>query len=222
MATLIVPATLHQLQTLLQHIYDVPAAPDVRDYLITCETTARALAPHAPDGPERLLVAEQEDELALSLYLEESLLRQLKDDDPMQQLHNGNLDASLVALEGLSHFLFLIWSARNDRQTTQLELETQAEVDKFVACSFLVAGQDWGGNARALFDAQFGRPRFASNLDIEQRQRYQKASQLAGSYCRWLLQQHSDARHAATRLTELRRFYRLERRRKISRLERMH
>jgi len=37
-----------------------------------------------------------------------------------------------MLLEGVSHFLYLTWNAHYDRQVSLLDLELQAEVDKFV------------------------------------------------------------------------------------------
>ena len=43
----------------------------------------------------------------VSLYLEQSVVEHLRDDDPTQRLHDGNLPDVLTALKGISHFLYL-------------------------------------------------------------------------------------------------------------------
>ena len=42
------------------------------------------------------------------------------------------MECFCLALEGVSHFLYLIWNASFDRSVTLLEMELQAEIDKFV------------------------------------------------------------------------------------------
>ena len=44
----------------------------------------------------------------------------------------ASLDALCQIIEGVSHFVYVAERARVDRETTQLELELQAEVDKWV------------------------------------------------------------------------------------------
>ncbi len=80
-------------------------------------------------------------ELALSLYLDPALLRRLEAADPLERLHGGNVADCLTALEGVSHFLYLVWNASHDRAVSLLELEMQAEVDKFIVSHWLLRRQ---------------------------------------------------------------------------------
>ena len=90
---------------------------------------------------EELIVAEPaggSDELALSLYLDPALLARLARADPLGRLHAGNVADYWTALEGVSHFLYLAWNAGHDKPVSLLELEMQAEVDKYVASYWLL------------------------------------------------------------------------------------
>ena len=133
---------LSRLQELIGGIYDVRVAHDVYDFLVT----DRAALPHAARGgtaEEELLVAQSADgaEVALSLYLDPALLERLAQRRSARDLHGGNVADCLTALEGVSHFLYLAWSAGHDRPVSVLELEMQAEVDKFVASHLLLRRQ---------------------------------------------------------------------------------
>lgn len=213
-------APLNQMQDLLQGIYDIQPGCAVGDFLITDEELARQLAPTARASRERVLILQEPDALNLSLYLEAELVERLSADDPLYRLHPRNFDDFATALEGLSHFLFLTWSATTDRQTSQLELETQAEVDKFICALFLSTAQGQG-DADALHKRLFAAPAFDSRLNGEERSRYQGANRMAARYCRQLKQAYPHAGDRRDLLSELRRFYRQGARRKLARLSRL-
>src|SRR5437773_5837365 len=134
---------LSRLQHLLGGIYDVRIAHDVYDFLVT----DRGRLPHAARSgvaDEELLVAQPadgSDEVVMSLYLDPALLERLRREDPLRRLHAGNLADCWTALEGVSHFLYLAWNAGHDRPVSLLELEMQAEVDKYVVSYWLLRRQ---------------------------------------------------------------------------------
>ena len=69
---------LRDLQDFLARLYSIEAPADVLDYLITDARQARALEGNgARDAEEKLLLAEEADELHLSLYLDQELLERL-------------------------------------------------------------------------------------------------------------------------------------------------
>ena len=78
-------------------------------------------------GREVLLVREEDDELELLLVLPKKLAQ-----GNWQTL---SLDERCQVVEGASHFLMVCERARRERSTTQLELELQAEVDKWLILS---------------------------------------------------------------------------------------
>ena len=79
---------LGRLQQQLTATYQADVAHDVRDYLVTDRKLAMALAGDSAvaSSGETLLVSEDEDGLALSLYLESELLSRLERDNPAEQL----------------------------------------------------------------------------------------------------------------------------------------
>jgi hypothetical protein len=219
---------LSHLQELIGGIYDVRIAHDVYDFLVT----DRAHLPPAARGgavEEELLVAQSADgsEVALSLYLDPHLLGRLAQADPLQSLHTGNVADCLTALEGVSHFLYLAWNAGHDRPVSLLELEMQAEVDKFIASHLLLRRQSPGRFPLELRRVLFERSRPDPRLDAARAGVYREASHYAERFCRRLEQslvRRRTARQEAGAdgqvLAELRRFYRLSHARKRAHIER--
>lgn len=212
-------ACLRDLQHHLERIYELDVSRDceVDRFLITDAELAGTLegAAHARALPEKLLVWEQEDELHVSLYLEPDVIEVLTSNDPIRSLNDGNLAAFWSALEGVSHFLYLVWNARHGRGISLFELELQAEVDKFVGAAFLLARQRRLRVPRELHEQVFARPRFDPRLIDGEWRRYRHANQFASLYCGRLRRRYL-SNHGAGLLRELRRFYRLTHRYKLN------
>lgn len=193
------------LQGLLETIYDVPCGYRADEFLITDPALARALDRDGRPNREKLLIRHGDGTLDLSLYIDAGALATLVRDDPLARLDDDNFDAFCLVLEGVSHFLYVAWNAKFDKRVTLLELELQAEVDKFVAASALLRRQHRRPAGRALLHRLFGRVRFADALGAAERARYVDAHCYARRYCQQLAQRLHRRRRV---VADLRRFYR--------------
>jgi hypothetical protein len=217
---------LRRLQDFIGDIYDVSISHDVYDFLVT---DRQHLPPAArTNGPtdEELIVAQPEGsngEIALSLYLDPELLERLHRADPMERLHDGNVADYWTALEGVSHFLYLAWNAGHDKPVSLLELEMQAEVDKYVASYWLLRRQFPDRFPAELLRLLFERTRIDPRLAAGREDLYREASRYAEKFCRRLEQSLRGAREGRSEarvLAELRRFYRLTNARKVAHIDR--
>jgi len=220
---------LTRLQRLIGGIYDVSIAHDVYDFLVTDRARLPAAAQRG-SAEEQLIVAEPEegsDELGLSLYLDPALLGRLAREDPLVRLHAGNVADYWTALEGVSHFLYLAWNARHDKPVSLLELEMQAEVDKYVVSYWLLRRQFPYHFPAELRRVLFACTRLDPRLSPEGAGLYREASRYAERFCgrleralggSWGRGTGSGAERAV--LAELRRFYRLTNARKRAHIER--
>jgi hypothetical protein len=204
---------LQGLQSLLERLYDIDIDYDVCDFLITDRGGVAGLAPGAVtcDTEEELLLAETADGAGMALYLEPGLLRRLEGADPVGALTEGNLADYCTALEGVSHFVYSAWRLDSDLPVSLLELETQAEVDKYAVTVFLLADQQGGGYPAHVHPRLFDRVSFDARLEPDQYARYRTAHRSAAHYCRRLERRfvtRGEARIEAL-VRELRRFYRL-------------
>ncbi|HEV8018491.1 MAG TPA: hypothetical protein VGP32_08040 [Steroidobacteraceae bacterium] len=219
---------LTRLQQLIGGIYDVSVAHDVYDFLVT-DRRQLPQAVRAGTAEEELLVAQPadgSDELALSLYLDPALLGRLAREDPLVRLHSGNVADCWTALEGVSHFLYLAWNARHDKPVSLLELEMQAEVDKYVVSYWLLRQQFPGHFPAELRRLLFARTRVDPRVAAARAGMYREASRYAERFCRRLEQALARSRGGSPQrggdgavLAELRRFYRLTHTRKRALIE---
>jgi hypothetical protein len=204
------------MQHCLTELYALELEHQVNDFLITDRWLATVLGGQQRPVDEELLIQEGDGEAAVSLYLAEELVARLEANDPVETLSSDNLADFWTAFEGVSHFVYFAYKTSQDRSVTRLEMELQAEVDKFITTALLLRQQDGrlpDGLHRWLFDL----PRLADDLDAEQAERYERANHYAARYCRRIWPQLVNDSQGLTR--ELRRFYRLPRENKIGHIE---
>jgi hypothetical protein len=171
---------LRSVQRQLERFYALESAPDVVDFVRTGE----------PAGRETLVLRQAEDALEIRLLL-----------PPLDDL--GSLDRFLQLVEGVSHFVYVAERARTNLPATRLELELQAEVDKFVVLAR--GGRIDSEQARTLHARLYERVRYLHPPGSEDGDRYRLANDLAARFVARLLER-SDA--AAGVVRTLRRFYR--------------
>lgn len=206
---------LEQVQQRLSGLYQADPGHDIRDFLITDRALAVALGGEAlvAGSEETVLVAEDGDDVRLSVYLEAELLARLNSADPLNDLKPDQLADLCQVVEGVSHFNYLAWCAARDRPVTLFELELQAEVDKYLSTLILSLEQGDAFGAR-LHGWLFDDPAYRDELDAGQRERYEAASNYAGRFCLRLRERLKSGDRAA--LPELRQFYRCSQQGKIS------
>ena len=142
---------------------------------------------------EALLLRESEGELEMALVVPATT--------PAAAVLNEN-DGWLQLAEGVSHFVYVANRARQELPSTQLELELQAEVDKFVLLVLEQVPYD-RGEAFEVHSRLFERVTYLHEAGTELGDRYRTANDLAARFVRRLMAHGHETTHAA-----LRRFYR--------------
>ena len=112
----------------------------------------------------------------MALFVDAAALANLERHDPAARLDDCNFTDFCLAVEGVSHFVYVALAAARERPVSQLELELQAEVDKFVCCALMLGGSP--GLRRRLF----GDVAYADDLSADERERYRTANLHAGRY----------------------------------------
>jgi hypothetical protein len=195
---------LDSIQEHLENIYGIRCEYRARDFLVTDADAARELGGTAR-AREELLVSEGEGGLELALYLDPALLSRVT-------AARGPLDADLgdfcEVAEGVSHFLYVAHTAELNRSVSLLELEAQAEVDKFAICTLLGWSRHVGRWAGTLVKRLFEQVQLRGHLDADEQWRYAEANRLGRRYASRLLPLVEGGRLERL-LSELRHGYRL-------------
>jgi hypothetical protein len=173
------PELLRRLQRRLERFYHLEETPDVREFVREAVGAAER---------EALLLRESEGELEMALVVPGTAANE--NDDWLQ------------LAEGVSHFVYVANRARQELPATHLELELQAEVDKFVLLVLEQVPFD-RGEAFEVHSRLYERVRFLHEAGTELGDRYRTANDLAARFVRRLMSGGTTSTHAT-----LRRFYR--------------
>ena len=199
---------LTRIQARINELYDVDSMPV--EPFICSEEEARAAVGDAVSRGEVLLVSEDAEGISVGLYVAESALESIRAGE-------HSLEAFWLAAEGVSHFVYLVFRAQNDESVTQLELELQAEVDKYATA--LLDG--WGvglmkERSRQIRRRLFDDADFLDDAGTELGDRYRVATRAAARVVANLERRFVAREDLNGLVGELRRFYRLGRREKLA------
>ena len=211
---------LGSIQESIANVYETPVSFSVEDFLITdLASLGRSKHTRTADTPETLYVQETEDNLDISLFIDKEVIKFLNDRSSVDSWSFDDIKGYLFALEGVSHFQYLIWNAERKKSVTLFELELQAEVDKYVFASMIIAKQHGGCIPKDLYGYLFDTVSFRSELTPQVANRYRDANHYAGKYCRALKTEFPWQHNQQDCLTDIRRFYRLPQNEKVRRIE---
>jgi len=199
---------IDRVQDHLEAIYGITCAARAEGFLVDREAAVLLGATGRAD--EELLVSEGDGELELALYLAPTLLRRLEayGSDSLHSLLERELDGFCQVAEGVSHFVYVAHTAVHGRTVSLLELEAQAEVDKFALCLLQKWGEGVGAWAEELLRRLFDRVSYRAKLSEAERWRYEEANRLSRNFCNRLMG-HVSGRRLERLLSELRYAYRL-------------
>ena len=180
-------ALASRIQRGLENLYRLDRAVDVDDFVI-----------HAGVGErEALLVRQTDDGLELRLRLPRLPGRECEGDD---------LDPICQIIEGVSHFVYLAHRASREQETTQLELELQAEVDKYVVLAASLEGFD-AASSRRLRGRLYEEVAYAHAPDTVEGERYRIANDRARRFTGRLEREYVARGRYGELRAELRRFF---------------
>src|SRR5258706_11533129 len=170
-----------QVQRLLMWVHGVEETAQARDSLVGAAVRER-VAPEA-SADEALLLSESGDELYVGLFLGETVLAQLSRGAEAPWSHE-RLRGFCAAAEGVSHFLYLLHRARARRPVSQLELEAQGELDKYLCVLLQLWAVGRRGASAQLRHRLFQRAALGSGLPADEHEPYPVARGLAAACAR--------------------------------------
>ena len=205
--------SLDYFQERLQDIYEIDVVHRANDFLISDGVLADSLLgqPKSFPSKEKLLISEHAEGIDLSLYISADVISHINNAHPVELITKGKYSEFCLILEGVSHFLYLVWNAGHNRQVTLFEMELQAEIDKFILLSSFCDDESDMVLASRISGWLFEKHTYNDMLTDDELGRYEQASYYAGKYCMGLQQQYRLSYSNKNLLNELRRFYRFSR-----------
>lgn len=186
------------MQTALEALYQFQIEENVEDFLIS--------GPSLNNKKEILYIYQHPKTIELGLFIEPSLLKTLEHHNPLKGLSAKNLSPFCTALEGVSHFLYLLGRVALRQPVTRLELELQAEIDKYLLTSALYH-RHFHRYPPFLFQYLFENFQWCQSVTLSSRQRYQQANRFAAKFCTDLEQNYLRQGKWDLGLNQARQFY---------------
>lgn len=144
------------------------------------------------DNQNALLVSEQDQDVDIAICLQRSLLEKLDALELPLDFHIDHLSDLSVVVEELSHFQYFCENASRNRVLSPLELEIQAEVDKFSYSLDCLERQNQKELEAAVFHRLFDEFQVGAWVKEEEIPVYEHAHHVARAFCRKLLHLKDD------------------------------
>lgn len=209
---------INKVQNQLEKIYGIKLDQRACEYLINQEEARNYLkVPTQHKIPKELFFVRkpEEDTVEIALFLDVNLIKNLQENDPYQALNHKNLSDFCILIEGISHFVYFLWKAGQNKSITQLEMELQAEIDKFIMLFFYLQSDHTPQAVWQLFESLFENFKLFENLSKESKERYVTASHLASRFCYNFKKHHEATKKIDSLVDELRQFYNFSQQEKI-------
>lgn len=206
---------IDKVQSQIEKIYGIRVGELAENYLIGNQELLELLpAGQSTVVPKELFLVTpnpKDNVVEVALFLDAELRQNLANNNPLKRLSGSNISDFCTLIEGVSHFVYYLYKAGINSEITQLEMELQAEIDKFVLLSlFIEANVDKVEVLEMLFENYY----LFENLTPEEIQRYETAAGLAKKYC-YALSKIFKKTDASRLIKELRYFYPLSHQQKI-------
>jgi hypothetical protein len=207
---------LAEIQKEIEATYQIDCPFSVDEFLLDESERESFLGriPWLAHSQEALLVEQENRDLHVGLLFDSQLLEWSRR-QAFKDLAFDSLLQAAPLIEGVSHFVYLIWRASQERPVTQLELELQAEVDKFI----LFSRESSLAHSEKLLQGLFCDVNWLESLAPEEKHRYETAAKMASKYCRFLKARYLTPRQNEGFFPEIRLFYRMSQAEKIRHIQ---
>jgi hypothetical protein len=169
-----------RLQCLIEDLYRLESPLRVEDFCVDAASLVDVV--DLRGKREMLLIVTDEHATDVGLFIAEEVIegaqRFVDSTDVLDRA--DAIDDFCVALEGVSHFVYFMFCGNaQTRPVSLIELELQAELDKFLFLRLLCPVPE-------LRERLFARFRLREGLLPEEEERYRVANARAHRYARWL------------------------------------
>ena len=209
------PTHLASIQSHLEEIYQLQNVPSIEPFVLLDTRVAEVFRTSTDKATsklsEQLFIHNESNELLISLYLDPELLNRVEQANPYDAISQSNLAEYCTVLEGVSHFLYLVSHVQARHSVRAIELELQAEVDKFFGILTLCGIQAQSIEIFGLVRWLFSQIKINKKMAPVLKRRYRLANYYAYKYCTKLLQNNMDGSglDRDKLFKDLRYFYRL-------------
>ena len=176
---------LGHIQRSIESVYRIETPEEVERFCLERHHVDFFVSDELKARREVLLIRDEGEHANIGLYLAEEVRQRAdrfarRSEWPDAEGSFAHIDDFCVVLEGVSHFVYLTYcGGTQDRPVSRLELELQAELDKFILLRLAAPIPN-------LVDRLFSGVRYHEELDPQEHERYRIANDRAKRYARWM------------------------------------
>lgn len=211
--------TISTIDRALKNLYNLQSALEAKDFLIQ-------VPPVGGEAPPAGLYIDtsqlDQDTLSMGIYLSPKTASSLETFSSWSSRWTlQQFSAFGHAAEEISHFRYVAHHAPQGRSVSQLELEFQGEIDKFLLAFFALNPTENAGEVfSSLWDRFFKDFQWRERLGSEEKVRYEEANRLAKAFLVKHASLIQSGKSKDKLLKLMRDFYRLSMEEKVSRATR--
>lgn len=193
---------IHAIDRALIDLYAIDSEMAATDFLLSPGNQTQSGALIIEKGTS-------EEDLNIGILLNPKIAEALTQFRTWPAINNpiNEIRSLAVATEEVSHFRYFVFHTLQSRAVSELEIEFQGEIDKFLVFYFAMGKIDSPG-FDSLFQQFFEKFSFAPDLSEERRHRYEEAHRRAKSFISRLRGPLIEAKTPEAVFQYLRRFYR--------------
>lgn len=222
---------IRQFDRAIKKLYNLESTHRAENFLIEPSSPkARAIPELATEQQGAVIVkytSGDAENVDLGIFLGEPVKKALSQIEKLtpEKWLGEQAQALSVAAEEISHFHYLVYRFELDRTVSQLELELQGEIDKFLLLFFTISSKAAVEGRHvfdSLFEQLFFRFSWSKSLSAEQQARYEAANHQARQFIKNFGETVLNKKSQEECLEYLRHFYRLSQSEKIGFISRLY
>jgi len=225
-----VKTVVQKIDRAIKQLYNLDSPHRAENFLIDSNSpklrTMPVVAPSEQAGAVIIKISKlEEGNVDLGIIFGEKVQAELSQIERVEpaQWPFLQINALSVAAEEISHFHYLVDRFQLEHTVTQLELELQGEIDKFLLIFFLTqqASKENPNLFEKIFDQVFSHFHWTRGLSSEDQQRYEQANTQARQFIKNFGESVWSRKSPEQCLDYLRHFYRLSQSEKLGFISRL-
>ncbi len=179
---------LNDIESLLLNYYNLRNSHRISQYIVSTPEL-KNLGNEFTDTPKRAFTVLQENsspqknsDIFLGVFFDSQLQNTLEKALLKKNFDLNFVDILCVTIEETSHFHFLVDRISKEMPVTQLEIETQGEIDRFIILCLFLSKFLGSSNPQQIIYMLFDLAKFA--VSPQEKEVYQKASNTAELFLR--------------------------------------
>lgn len=146
-----------------------------------------------------LIVSQQNGVSDVAICLQQKILQEFADRNYPEDFSFDDLPALSVLIEEISHFSFFCEKSRVKQEISPLDMEIQAEVDKFSFVLHCLEEMERANERHFVYEVLFENPKLGDWVPERDKGLYLDANQIAKNFCRSFLKEEKALREARDR-----------------------